>query len=272
MKKIIVCAALLLFFASCNNDDQKSSDKPLDQSQDMIQQFKPVINGVWVKKNYIKKLIKEKSAVEVADRAEGIMVFAIDTDKLKADSITVPVSYSNKKNGVVSLKFHPGRNSTTIMLGSDELSYTIKNQDTTLIIYHYDEAKRETATDKYIKAFNKQQTDDLSYAMTYLINRGLLAGNYQGVDDAGKKLNIMLSEDGKIKGYPGLSSYYLQNYPDAPLNKFDVITFNKGTPKEQKLAFEMKKRTLTLYPTTANADSTLVMTDKPYMTLTKDRK
>jgi len=253
-------------------DDQDSAgNKQLDQSAEMLQQFRPVINGVWVKKNYLKKVLKTKSPLEANDRVEGITTFAIDTNKIKGDKLTVPVSFSNHKKSEITLKFQPGKNTTTIMLGNDELSYTIKRGDTTLVIYHYDEQKHETASDKYIKAFNKQPVEDIGYAMSYMINQGMISGTYQGVDDAGKKFNVTFTDDGKVSGYPGLSNYFVQNDLSGKIKNLDVIVFNRNSKDQRLYAFELHKKMLTLHEIKANADSTSLTADKLKMTLMKVR-
>ena len=275
MKRILYIAAFATIFTSCTNGDgdkDAAKNKGLDQSAEMLVQFKPVINGVWVKKNYLKKVLKTKSPVEANDRVNGITTFAIDTEKIKGDSLIVPISYANHKGSKVTLKFQPGRNTTTIMLGNDELSYTIKRNDTTLVIYHYDSQKKETTSDKYIKAFNKQPNEDIAYAMTYMINQGMISGTYQGTDAAGKKFNMVFTDDGKVSGYPGLSTYFIQNDFAGPMKTLDLIIFNRNTNQQQSYTFDIKKKTITLHETKANADSTELVADKLKMTLVKIRK
>jgi hypothetical protein len=208
MKKILYIAAILILFISCKSkpgdDEGESNNKHLDQSAEMLQQFRPVIHGVWVKKNYIKKVLKTKSPLEAIDRVEGVTTFVVDTTQIKGDKLNVPVSWNNHKAGELTLRFQPGKNTTTIMLGDDELSYTVKRNDTTLIIYHYNDKKHETTSDKYIKAFSKLPPAGISYPMSYLINEGMMSGRYEGTDAAGKKFNIVFTNDGRVSGYPDL--------------------------------------------------------------------
>jgi hypothetical protein len=260
MKRLFYIAIPLSILLSCkgknDGDDQSNANgKQLDQSPVMIQQFKPVINGVWIKKNYIKKLIKSRSPLEAAERAEGITTFYIDTEKITGDSLKVAVNMDNRKDTSVVLRFQPGRNTTTIMLGDDELSYNIKRNDTTLLIYHYNQRKRETTSDKYIKASEKPVGDKLIYNMDYAINRGLMAGNYQAADAAGKNFRVSFTEDGKVSGLPGYSTYFIQNALDDDKDKADLIIFNRGSQGEKIYAFKKEKKSLTLYETTGTGPS-----------------
>ena len=266
MKRIIYLPLILTILISCKSkDDQDNgSGNRLNESPDLIQQFKPVIGGVWVKKNYIKKLVKSKSPLAAAERVMGITTLYIDTEKLKGDSILVPVSWNNHKGNNVALRFQPGKNTTTIMLGDDELSYSIKRNDTTLIIYHYDDATKETITAKYIKALNSQPAGDFNYGMNYMINKGLMAGRYDATDNTGKTYNVIFTEDGKVSGLPGLSTYFVQNDMTGPKQEVDVILFNRGTTNPIAYAFERTKKTLNLYQTTAKPDSTLTLGNVVY--------
>jgi PBP1b-binding outer membrane lipoprotein LpoB len=256
MKRLSYLLILLSILASCTGnegDQDASNNRPLDQSAALLHQFKPVINGVWVKKNYIRKLVKSKSPLAAAERAKGITTMFIDTAKLKGDSIVVPAGWNNQKASNVILRFQPGRNTTTVMLGDDELSYTIKNGDTTLVIYHYNPDTKETTSDKYIKAFNKQQSTDVHYAMNYMINKGIISGKYDGTDNAGHKISAAFTDDGKVTGLPGFNTYLVQNYQAADArNATDNIIFNLNQSNQTVYSFSINKRNLSLYQASAN--------------------
>jgi hypothetical protein len=267
MKRIIYLTLILTILISCKSKDDQdgAAGNRLNESPDLIHQFKPLIGGVWVKKNYIKKLLRAKSTLAAAERVTGITTLYIDTTKLKGDSIIVPVSWNNAKGNNVALKFQPGKNTTTIMLGDDELSYSVKKNDTTLIIYHYDNATKETSTAKYIKALDTQPAGDFNYGMNYMINKGLMAGRYDATDNSGKTFNVTFTEDGKVSGLPGLSTYFDQ---DTQKSNFDRIIFNRDDKTPKVYAFEISRKTLSLYEVTANATS---LPEKPVYKLVRHR-
>jgi hypothetical protein len=168
MKRIGYLLLILSIFLSCksktgdNDQDTTAAGKPLDQTQALLQQFKPLINGVWVKKDYIKKVKKSKSPLEAVDKGKGITIMYIDTAQLKGDSIMVPIILNNHEGSTVALRFQSGKNTTTIELGDDELSYKVKNDDTTLIIYNYNSQTKETITTQYIRALQPKPADGLT--------------------------------------------------------------------------------------------------------------
>jgi hypothetical protein len=274
MKKFICPLLILSIFLSCksnpgdNDQDTDGAGKPLDQSQALIHQFKPLINGVWVKKDYIKKVKKSKSPLEAVDKGIGVTIMYIDTAQLRGDSISVPVVLNNHEGTSTTLNFQPGKNTTTVEFGNDELSYKLKNGDTTLIIYHYDTQTKETATAQYIKASTKNPEGGLAASMSMAINKAILSGTYEGTDASGKKINALFTDDGKVSGLPGLTTYYVQNDLIAdPEHSHDEIIFNLKKKDQKPYSFIINKKTLTLYN---NAEQ--VKSNKPSYTLKRKRQ
>jgi hypothetical protein len=269
MKRIFYVLLCLSILAACKNKPEESegavdaNGRPLDETPGLIHQFKPLINGVWVKKDYIKKLIRSRSPLEAAPKATGLTTFFIDTGKLTGDSIVVPAGWNNHEGSEITLRFKPGKNTTTIQLGDDELSYSLKNGDTTLIVYHYDPKSKETSTSKYIKALNKQPAGQLGYGMNLMINQGIISGTYEATDDAGKKFNVVFKDDGKVLGFPGANTYQIQNdLGGGPMNNLDAIFFQKDGKIQKRYTFDIGRRKVELYETKANADSSELVRDK----------
>src|SRR5205085_1017127 len=119
MKRIVYLLLFTSIFLACKNkpgDNEQGTTadgKPLDQSQALLHQFKPMISGVWVKKDYIKKVKKSKSPLEAVEKGTGITIMYIDTAQLKGDSIIVPVVLNNHEGTNFTLSFEPGKNTTT---------------------------------------------------------------------------------------------------------------------------------------------------------------
>lgn len=270
MKRVICLPLILSFFLSCKSKtddaDQENNNSRLNQSPALIHQFKPIIGGLWVKKDYVKKVKKTKSPLEAVEKGQGITVMYIDIAKLTGDSITVPVVWNNHEGNNQSLKFQPGRNTTTIMLGNDELSYKLK-KDTTLIIYHYDDKTKETNTAQYIKAMDKQPEGGLAAGMSFMINQAILSGRYEGTDASGKKIVASFTDDGKVNGMAGFTTYYVQDdLITDPLHSHDEIIFNMNTKSQKAYSFIINKKTLSLYD-----NSEQIKSNKPAFSLKKQR-
>ncbi|MCO5935782.1 hypothetical protein NAF17_09525 [Mucilaginibacter sp. RB4R14] len=273
MKRIFYLPLILSIFLSCKSktgdtDQDTTVAGRLDQSQDLLHQFKPLINGVWVKKDYVKKVKKSKSPLEAVEKGTGITVMYIDTAQLKGDSIIVPVVINNHEGINTRLRFQAGKNTTTIELGDDELSYKVKNGDTTLIIYSYNNQTKETNTAQYIKAMQSKPAGGLAEGMNLMINQAILSGNYEGTNTAGKKIIAKFNDNGKVTGLPGLTTYFVQNDHIAdPRHSHDEIIFNLNAKDQKAYSFIINKRTLSLYD---NADK--IQSNKPAYSLKKKRE
>jgi hypothetical protein len=272
MKRLVYLPLILCILLSCKSkitgDDQDpSTTKPLDQTPELKHQFTPLINGIWVSQDYLKKVKKSKSPMAAAAKADGVTAMAIDTSKLQGDSIMVPVIINNHEGNNVALRFEAGRNTNTVTLGNDELTYKIKNADTTLIVYHYNTNTKETMTIKFIKALQSNPGIQPSYGLNMAVNKNLMAGTYIAADAAGKKYDVSFSPDGKVSGLPGFSTYYVQiDLVASSKENADQIIFNLNAKRQKPYSFLIHKNTLTLYD---NANQ--LKSNKPSFTLNRKR-
>ncbi|MGZ3753982.1 MAG: hypothetical protein ACXVAY_21085 [Mucilaginibacter sp.] len=262
---------LLLILSACfsckskSNQDTKDSTatSSINQTQDLIKKFKPIIQGVWVKADYVDKVIKTKSPLAASDEVGGITTMYINTDKLEGDSIIVNAGYGNHEGGSAVLKFQPGKSPATIIFNGGELSYTISNGDTTLTISQFDKTKKQQIITKYIKALNKQPDDDLGYGMSCYINKGLVVGSYALIDSTGEKSKVDFNSDGKVTGFFNFKKYIINIDLNSDVNdNLDEIGFDAFSKNRKSYGFKIILDTLKLYETLENVDSTELVLGK----------
>lgn len=270
MKKILFTFLVVSVFISCKsktnptvNDSLVNNSPTKNQTDELIQKFKPFIQGVWVKADYFNKVIKTKSPLAAADEATGITTMYINTDHIKGDSIVVSAGIDNHEGGNPVLKFQPGKNPSSIIFNDGELSYSVENGDTVLTLLQFDEAKKLLIKTKYIKALNKQADDDIGYGMNYIINKNLISGNYTLTDSLGIKTRVTFNNNGKVSYFPGLKTFFIDtDHGNDPMSNLDNIVFNFNTKNYAFYAFKINADTLNLYDTYANADSTELILGK----------
>jgi len=269
MKNILYALLCIGLISSCkSNTTQTSKDSttttPLSTaSQAIIIKFKPIIQGVWVKADYINKVIKTKSPAEAEDEAIGITVMYINTSKIKGDSLVVNAGYGNHEGGDAILKFKPGKSPGAIVFNGGDLNYSIENGDTILIAHLKDDDTKKTKTVRYVKALNNEPDDNLGLGMDYLINKNLVAGTYVMTDSLGNTAKVTLSALGKVTGIPGFDTFWISDdIGGEPMNNLDGFTFNLYKKTAKDYTFKIVADTLTLYDTKANADSTEDILDK----------
>ncbi|RYZ94987.1 MAG: hypothetical protein EOP47_26720 [Sphingobacteriaceae bacterium] len=270
-----VLLATLLF--SCkskttetNNDSVTVAAAPLDPTDSLIQKFKPIIQGVWVKSDYIKKVIVTYSPVAAADKAVGITIIRIDTTQIKGDKLVANAGYNNHEGGDVTIKFRPGQTPGTIQIDSSELGYSVENGDTVLVLTEINEAHDKVVT-RFIKALNKAD-EKLGDGMDFLINKSLFSGSYILTDSIGRVRNVTFTDDGKVSGIKGLRTYYaMTDFIVGPMNNLDLLIFNLYAKDQTDYSFKITGETLKLYNTKPTADSAELVVDKLIYTLVRTK-
>jgi hypothetical protein len=268
MKKNLLLLLIFGSFIACKSKNNASDKDSIinntysnHQSTELMQKFKPIIEGVWVKSDYIDKVIKTKSPMAAEDLANGLTTMYIQTNNLKGDSIMVKAGWGNHEGSELTLKFKPGKTNETILLGDFDLSYSIKNGDTTIVLYSYDKEKNEHTTTLYTKALNTEK--DLGDGLDYLINKGILAGKYKFTDSLGKSSTVTFTSLGKVSGFENLKTYSIENdLGGEPMNNLDNIMFDMDLKTRKDYTFKLNADTLSFYDTKSNADSTELLVDK----------
>lgn len=67
------------------------------------------MQGVWVKRDYIEKVIKTQSPIQANDMVIGITTMHFNPAEIDGDRLISQVSYDNHQAGDVILKFEAGK-------------------------------------------------------------------------------------------------------------------------------------------------------------------
>jgi len=263
MRKILFVLLIISAFLSCRSntkqaikDTASTTTASTNETQALIKKFKPIIQGVWVKSDYIDRIIKTKSPIASEDKSIGIVTMYINTDSIKNDSLVITANDSNVDYGFPVLKFKKGERDSTLVFNGGELGYKIENGDTILISWHRNADTKKIETTKYIKVLNSEPTDDVSYGLELLISKNLIAGNYIMTDTIGRTSNVTFSEYGKVTGIPEKNTYYIaHDLSGEPMSNLDCFVFN-FPENAQSYTFKINADTLKIFEINANADST----------------
>jgi hypothetical protein len=111
-------------------------------------------------------------------------------------------------------------------------------------------------TVKYQKAQNNQAKGNLDLATEYLINKGIVIGNYILVDSSNVNTMVSFSPLGKIDGWGKYKSYSINyDFATGPMNNLDEIAFDGNTDNWASFTFKINADTLNIYEYHADADS-----------------
>jgi hypothetical protein len=262
LKNLIYAIACILFIVSCKSKANTGKLKQAaNQTQLLISKLQPIIQGVWVKRDYIEKVNKTQSPIQANDKVIGITTMHLNSAQIDGDSLIARVSYDNHQAGDVILKFEAGKNRSAMPFGENELGYSTQNGDTTLILYQY--YNKQWVLTPYVKALKQSTGNDLQEGINYLINKDLIAGTYSFTDSLGKIKEVIFKDDGTVSGLSNFKRYFVENsFESKKMNNLDQITFNMFTSEEKQYTFKIDNNALNLYEVKANADSTLLVRGK----------
>lgn len=278
MKKLFYLSLIIILFSNCRSSNKPvsaDSTKPpvvVDRTQELIKEFGPIINGIWVKADYIEKIKQTKSPLEASGLTDDIMTMIIYADSVKNDSLIVASGCGNHEGCNVTIKFTPGKTPSSILFNGNDLTYRIANGDTTLYINEPPLAGKNKRLVKYIKSSVTRPTE-LGSGLYRMVNQALVAGKYNMTDSAGTVSKVSFSADGKVTGFLNASDYYINiDLNDDVMDNLDEIIFDPMQNKARlSYTYKIVADTLKLYSIQANADSTEAILDKLKYTLVRVR-
>ena len=279
MKNIIYTFLIVSLFVSCkSNTKQVGSDSTnkikaiANQTQVLIKKFKPIIQGVWIKRDYLEKIIQTKSVAAADDKKNGVTEMYINTDSIHSDSIVLLAGYFNHDSGDVIIRFRPGKEPSSIEFNNGSLSYSILHGDTTITISEYDEHKKQIVKTTFTRVLKQQSEDNLEHGMTYAINRCIISGNYIMADTTAKISRVVFTNDGKVSGFLNFNKYQVAfDLNEGPMENLDEIYFDARTKNHKSFSFKINNDTLGLYTEYPNADSTELILGKRVYKLVKQK-
>lgn len=276
MNKLLCLFLAVALLAGCHHNEKPASTPPAElppvngTAQELINRFGPVLNGVWVKADYIEKIKATKSPLAANDMANGITTMVIHMDSLKSDKLIAAAGYGNHEGGDATIIFKPGKASSTILLNGDDLSYKVENGDTVLYLEQTLSQNQKKVMVKYIKSPIKH-SEYLGTGIDFMVNKALVAGDYTAINKPGQI--IKFTEDGQLSGLENFKTYRINIDLNSDimdnLDEIELIV-DKHRPTTH-YAYKIKADTLKLYEMHANEDSSAMIMDKVKYTLVRKK-
>lgn len=242
------------------------------QTKELIKKFKPLIQGVWVKKDYIDKVRKTKSPLAAADEATDLTTMYINTKNIKGDSLMIITGWGNHDGSQFMMKFKPGKTPSSLSFNGDELACSIEKGEAILTFSRFDSEKKEVVTKKFVRPFLKQPDNGLGYGTNYLVNKALVTGSYLLNDSTGSHTKVTFTANGKVNGFLNHSTYEINiDLNSDPMDNLDEIGFDIRTKSHRSFSYKISGDTLSLYNTYPNADSTELVLGKRIYKLVKQK-
>jgi hypothetical protein len=268
-----------LLFSCKSNTKQKSQDTLKSQSvnnqtEALIKKDLSIMQGVWVKQDYIDKITKTRSVLSAMDEAFDIITIYIDKSNIKGDSLVAPTGNSHEGSEII-LHLQKGSTPESIKdFGGGEVRYSFEHGDTILLFTRIDDSNKKSITTKYIKALNTIPKPDgyLGSGIDYLINKALVSGNYIMTDTTGSSTKVSFTNDGKVSGFLNYSKYGINfDLISDVMDNLDEISLDGHTKNHASFSYKIIGDTLSLYNTYPSTDSTELILGKRIYKLVKQR-
>jgi hypothetical protein len=271
MKKLIFSCLILLLIISCKsntkptNANSLSATQPLNTTEALIQKFAPIIQGFWVKSDYVTAITHSRSPYASRKSLDGLAAIEIKMDSLKKESVLAGASLNNHEGYQFAVLFKAGHKSNSIETHMPdwnvntnfyELGYTVNGKDTTLVMYHYNKNNRLLDSVAYTKVLNNYAYNYMDYGISYLTNKALISGRYTTTDSTGTALKVEFNDEGKVLGFLEFVKYDINtDFVAGPENDLDQIYFDDYEKNQKQFLFKIKADTLNLYDVNKSADS-----------------
>src|SRR5437868_1891085 len=160
MKNLFYAFIIISLLFSCkSNTKQKAQDTVKSQSvnnqaEALIKKDLSIMQGVWVKQDYIDKIAKTRSVLSAMDKAFDLITIYIDKNNVKGDSLVAPTGNSHE-GSQITIHLQKGTTPESIkVFEGGEVGYSFEHGDTILFLTRFDDSKKKSITTKYIRALN----------------------------------------------------------------------------------------------------------------------
>jgi hypothetical protein len=264
MRQLAYIILTIFILTSCSNDKTSTADNGENQIDSLKQNFIPILNGVWVLKDYIDAIEQTKSPLKASDKLQGVVTMIIDAGN-KSDSVEVGASLNNHEGYGFTTYFISGQNQHSLKTNIPdydektnfyELGYETINNETVLFLYHYSKANKLIDKKGFTKVADKQQDNDAAWGLQYIVNEKLFSGNYLLIDSTNSTTKINLKSDGSLTNYSDFKTYYVfTDFMGGPETILDGMAFNLNEKNSKWLTFKINNDTTYLYNTTGDEEA-----------------
>ena len=260
MKQLTYIATLAFILTACGTNSPETKDTVPKLVIGSMQTFKSILNGEWYQASYIDSIQETKSPFRSRNSLAEYVELDINASKATGDSLEIGAPGIHEGTSFITY-FKPGLTSTsfpTNIVDDDtpsnfyELGYNTSENDTSLIILHYNKDKKLIGHTKYLKAPKNSEVP-----LQYMVNKTLFTGSYKAEDSSGKMSILKFTSNGQVDGLPSYNKYYvLTDFVAESENSVDEVCFDIQTNNQRCYGFNIKADTIKLYDVKESNDTT----------------
>jgi hypothetical protein len=253
----------MLIVSSCAN--QKTEENTVTQT------FASFTKSIWVSTDYIEKISATRSPLKASDKLLGIAEMHFG-GQINGDSLNVAASWNNHEGTNFTLYFTKGHppNSLKISLPDYdlktnfyEIAYEAKQNDTTLLLKHYDKTNVLLDSKRFTKVNNTHTSDDLGWGIQQVVNNKIISGNYINIDGPKPSSIITFKDDGSVNGLGNFKKYSIQtDFIAGPENNLDQICFDISTDNAKCFTYQVGGESIRIYEVKEDAKQEFLLIGK----------
>lgn len=130
-----------------------SCKRTLSPTEKLIEQFRPMIQGVWNSKAEMDEMARSKRPPKKDTTQQYVNGMIIETERINGDSIPIAVGFNTGEGDDLVFKFQVTKRPALVCGDRYELRYNVRNRDT--ILYLYSKEKDSIKVIEYVKTLQK---------------------------------------------------------------------------------------------------------------------
>ncbi len=288
MKNICIALTVSFLLFSCKSKNSSSvidslKSNPSGEVSGLVGEFKPILQGEWVKSDYINSIDSTRSPYRSRKHLKGVVDISIDMRQATKDSVIAGISLNNHEGSQFTILFKQGRTPTSlkttlpdydVTTNFYELGYYIKNADTSLVLYHISKNKAIIDSVSYTRVLPSPPSgDNAGSGIDYYVNKKLFTGTYTTLSADDHKSYVEFDNEGNVYNFFNYKTYYANaDFVAGPANNIDQLDFDVNTKKQKEYTYQLIGDTLTLYEINYDADSLVQSRGKFRYKLVKQNK
>ena len=251
MKFVTYPLVVCIILTSCQNVTQINPKPKLNDPDSLKYKLAPIFSGDWVVVSYMDSIKLSKSPYKSQNELPGIVELNIRIEAPVSDSAIIGVVNIHEGTNL-TLYFRQGTLQTSLPLNLKdyekpkdyfELGYGLENNDTVLLLYHFDQTGVRVSETKYSKVTNHKEE-----AFQYQLNKTLFSGSYERIDSLEASGEIGLTNDGVISGLSSWDRYFvIADFVTANDSATDEICFQIQTKNQICFGYRFNGDTLRLF-------------------------
>jgi hypothetical protein len=258
---------LVILIASCSFRTKEDND-----IQENIFVINRILNGVWVREDYINSLRVNKSPSKASEFLKEEVSLIFDTASLNIDTLEIGVSFNNHEGGNYFLPIKDFKGNKARIYAPEqtksnkEIEFSITEKDTFLFLTKFSKTGKIISKTKFVRVLSNVEliNNDLGFGIEYITNVLVIEGEYLLIDSLDNIIsrNINFNKVGSISGWEGINRYNLLTdfveFEEKMKDDIIILSGNRNVQKKNEFKYQFINDTIMIYTRSNQSNKNLV--------------